>query len=62
MHDSEYRDLQIFSPAASEVLIIKSVTHRDFNAMIKVKIFSQKAVTFLNLWEVVQCKGYMYIS
>lgn len=33
-----------FSPSAvDEVLIIKSVTHKDFNAMIKVKITSHEA-------------------
>ena len=35
------------SCAADEVLIIKSVTHKDFNAMIKVKITSKEANIFV---------------
>lgn len=34
-------------PADDEVLIIKSVTHKDFNAMIKVKIASKEADNFI---------------
>lgn len=48
LHDTEFYDsLIFFSFAADEVLIIKSVTHRDFNAMIKVKTLSHQAIQFL---------------
>lgn len=38
---------KFLSPADDEVLIIKSVTHKDFNAMIKVKITSKEANNFI---------------
>lgn len=38
---------KFLSSADDEVLIIKSVTHKDFNAMIKVKITSKEADNFI---------------
>lgn len=42
-----FRIDKFLSPADDEVLIIKSVTHKDFNAMIKVKITSKEANNFI---------------
>ena len=56
----QFNDSQFFSLAVDEVLIIKSMTHRDFNAMIKVKILSQNAVAFLIAEQIVKWEDCTY--